>query len=48
MLKQSFWIGFLSFKAGMIDRLFGKTKKRNQEEFVLYVEFVFVLIILSK
>ena len=29
----------------MIDRLCGKTNKKNCEEFVVYVDFVFVLII---
>ena len=29
----------------MIDRLWGKTNKKNWEEFVVYVNFVFVLII---
>ena len=29
----------------MIDRLCGKTSKKNLEEFVVYVDFVFVLII---
>ena len=29
----------------MIDRLWGKTNKKNLEDFVVYVNFVFVLII---
>ena len=29
----------------MIDRLCGKTNKGNEEEFVVYVDFVFILII---
>ena len=29
-VKTAFSTGFLSFKAGMIDRLGGKTSKRNQ------------------
>ena len=29
----------------MIDRLCGKTSKRNEEEFVFHVNFVFVQII---
>ena len=36
---------FQVFQAGMIDRLCGKTSKKTWEEFVVYVEFVFVLII---
>ena len=28
-----------------MDRLWGKTNKKNSEEFVVYVDFVFVLII---
>ena len=36
---------FQVFQADMIDRLCGKTNKGNEEEFVVYVDFVFVLII---
>ena len=45
MLEQHFGTDFLSFSfTGMVDRMGSKTKKRNQEALVLYVDFVFVLI----
>ena len=41
-VKTAFLNRFLSFQTGKIDRLGGKISKWNQEEFVFYVDFVFV------